>query len=243
MLCFCLLYASFLSAFELDLPKFVDATKWDKVAAYLKHINRKPEDVSQLFLQGHDLKEIPSWVFEKVKNVQMILLNKNAIVSIPAAIGELKKLKHFEARYNKIISVHADIQKATALEWVNFGNNKLPKIPEGVYHLPNLKTLFMNGNNIRNISSKIGFLQKLTSLDMWGNPLKHMPKEICQLKQLRSLNLGKTNIVGLPKEIKALKPSIQFISVKSTPHLAEHSAREFIGKSRIRKIFGDKAKF
>ena len=128
VLCFCLLYASFLSAYRLDLPKHVDATKWDKVAAYLKHINRKPENVSSLSLKGRGLQEIPGWVFDKVKNVKSIVLDENDIVSIPAAIGKLKRLQVFDASHNKILSVHADIQKATDSEGKFIGKKQIQEL-------------------------------------------------------------------------------------------------------------------
>ncbi|MDB5256168.1 MAG: disease resistance protein TAO1-like isoform [Chitinophagaceae bacterium] len=145
--------------------------KSDKIPAYVFEMT----ELTDLSIQGMDcdyrvsddqgnditqcwmIYEIPPEI-KRLKHLESLRLNVNAITKLPPEIGELKQLKSLDLSDNLGLS---DIQNVTALS--------------------NLEHLSLYGCSLDKLPADIGKLSKLTYLGLSGNAIDYM--ELARIRQ------------------------------------------------------------
>lgn len=108
-----------------------------------------------LNLSNAKIAAISESLFEKLPNVEKLILDKNHIVSFPPQIGKLQKLEYLSAY-----------------------NNELGKLPKEIGLLQELKYLDLHYNNLRALPGEIWQCQNLSTLNVCSNLLKEFPKPV-----------------------------------------------------------------
>jgi len=126
---------------------------------------KKPLEVYKLDLTGQKLKAFPAEILT-FKNLNVLVLDRNKITSVPDEIEQLQFLQK-----------------------VSINKNKLDHWPLGLTALPELRELSMNRNFLPGIPDEIRKNKKLERLDLWSNDLIYFPAELGELKNLKWLDV------------------------------------------------------
>ena len=136
-------------------------------------------------------------------------LSQLGLSSLPESIGELKKLKHFNADYNKIKTLPHSISKLTGLVTLQLYEKSNRNLPDSIGELTNLTILFLFRNQLKDIPNSIGSLTKLQKLDLSKNILTRLPDSIGSLTKLQELALSGNKLTRLPDSICKLTELIE----------------------------------
>ncbi|RPB29083.1 PP2C-domain-containing protein [Terfezia boudieri ATCC MYA-4762] len=136
--------------------------------------------LTSLNLSSAKLTSFGDAVFEKLPNLQKLVLDKNHMASLPAGIGKLKKLEHLSACSNSLKALPADIGQLSELKFLDLHDNNIKVLPAEIWHLPCLATLNMSSNilttfpkpsvnpNVPPPGSDIGTLPKISDSEDGG---------------------------------------------------------------------------
>jgi Leucine-rich repeat (LRR) protein len=91
--------------------------------------------------------EIPSQI-KKLKKLESLHLNVNAISEIPIELSELKNLKSLDLTDNSGLSNIDNVVKLEKLETLSLNGCGISKLPDNIGQLKKLKSLGLAGNNI-----------------------------------------------------------------------------------------------
>ena len=115
--------------------------------------------------------------FNKMANLESLVLDRNYFVSLPNTIGNLRRLEHF-----------------------SIANNSVGELPSEIGCLGELRFLDIRGNNIRKLPMEIWWANKLETLNASSNVLDTFPKPASRPPQLPG------EPMALPSGTKFLKP-------------------------------------
>lgn len=108
-----------------------------------------------LNLSNAKIAAINDSLFDKLPNLEKLILDRNHIVSFPPQISKLKKLEHLSCN-----------------------NNELATIPKEIGLLQELKYLDLHYNNIKVLPGEIWQMVSLISLNLSSNTIKEFPKMV-----------------------------------------------------------------
>jgi adenylate cyclase len=108
-----------------------------------------------LNLSNAKIAAINESLFDKVPNLEKLILDRNHIVSLPPQIGKLRRLQHLSC-----------------------ANNQLAMIPKEIGQLEELTFLDLHYNNIKSLPREIWQLNSLVSLNLSSNIIREFPKPI-----------------------------------------------------------------
>lgn len=114
--------------------------------------------------------------------VDTMLLNHNAMLALPSAIGLFNHLRVLD-----------------------ISNNRLTSVPDYVARLP-LTTLVAKNNLIDDdgFPKELSRSTNLKVLNISGNRLSHFPVQLLSVTTLEYLYMGSNNLVEIPKDINRL---------------------------------------
>lgn len=88
-------------------------------------------------------------LFEKLPNLEKLILDGNHIVSLPPQISKLKKLEHFSCFNNELSTLPKEIGQLQELRFLDLHENNLKVIPGEIWQLARLGTLNLSSNIVR----------------------------------------------------------------------------------------------
>ncbi|KAL4136815.1 hypothetical protein PRIC2_000343 [Phytophthora ramorum] len=161
----------------------------------------------ELTLPGQLLSEIPDFV-TSLKELQVLDLRDNRIVTISTTLGAMKTLRRLDLADNLL----RDASFAQAEDmWNQLENlaelrldgNKLTSLPSALVAIPNLQALDLSRNSLRSIRGEViqrwRGRSRLVTLDLHANSLTTLPEETNVLfGTLRRLLLHQNHLVSLP---------------------------------------------
>ncbi|KAG0634409.1 phosphatase 2C-domain-containing protein [Tuber brumale] len=102
-----------------------------------------------LNLQNAKIAALAETLFERLPNLERLVLDKNHIVSFPPQICKLKKLAHMSCFNNKLASLPKEIGQLTDLRVLDLHENNLKTLPGEIWQMTNLVTLNVSSNLLR----------------------------------------------------------------------------------------------
>ncbi|EGV61541.1 adenylate cyclase [Yamadazyma tenuis ATCC 10573] len=168
-----------------------------------------------LDLSKAKLTMIPPDFFNKISNIEKLVLDKNHLVELPDNLGNLLKLSYFSAFGNNIQSLPATIGNLHSLQYVDLHSNNLQTLPDEIWNLKVLTALNVSSNLLssfpkpplslaKRISSSIvaqasSLIDSLVVLALADNRLNDdCFNSLSFLTQLKSLNLSYNDILEIP---------------------------------------------
>lgn len=169
----------------------------------------KPAVLEQLYLQGNQIKSLPTNI-NNVASLTTLHLQNNQLTYLNNGLGELEKLKFLyldnnklttlpflknksllvlSLHHNQLQKIHTSIGNCVALRTLLLNHNQLQKTPDEIGKLINLEELTLNNNNITNLPAEIGNLTALNKLSLENNKIRTFPKSINNLKRVEMLTI------------------------------------------------------
>jgi GTPase SAR1 family protein len=162
-------------------------------------------ELSGLGLPGDQrLTQIPAEVF-RLKQLQVLSLRNNHLMSVPDAIAYLQNLTMLDLRYNHFENIPDAITQLQNLRVLSLSNNNLTAMPDAIAQLQNLTVLDLSHNELTAIPDAIAQLQNLTVLDLSCNRLVAVPDTMVQLRDLTDLHLRGNRLTIVPDTIAQLQ--------------------------------------
>lgn len=119
--------------------------------------------------------------FKKLTQLQILLLENNAIADLPAEIGYMQNLFILSSKKNKIIYIDPAIAKCHNMLYLELYNTKLDSLPTSIQHMRHLELLRIGDNESDTL---------------------RLPEELTYLRGLRDLQLFDCNIYRLPQNMQ-----------------------------------------
>ncbi|KAL7268125.1 cysteinyl-tRNA synthetase [Rhizina undulata] len=108
-----------------------------------------------LNLSNAKIAAIAETLFEKMPNLEKLLLDRNHIVSFPPQVGTLKKLEHLSCYSNEIASLPKEIGQLTELRYLDLHCNNLKTLPGEIWQLTSLMSLNLSSNILKEFPKPI----------------------------------------------------------------------------------------
>ena len=164
----------------------------------------KFKDIKVLDLSYNKIISIPPEIGQLV-NLQVLNLSNNNLTSIPPELGQLVNLQELDLSYNQLTSIPTEIGQLTNLQVLSLYRNKLTYIPPEIGQLVNLQVLNLSWNKLISVrDADIGKLVNLKELCLSHNELTSIPKELEQLVNLQYLYLAVNQLTSIPPELGQL---------------------------------------
>lgn len=172
----------FLSIFFLAGPAFAQP---DRVYRSLQDVE-DPALVYQLRLNFKHLAKVPDEIRD-MKNLRVLDLSKNQIVTLPGWIGELSQLRE-----------------------LYLGRNHLCRIPGEIARLDSLRVLSADRNPLLELPDEIGSMSHLEELILWSTGISVLPPTFVMLNgTLRHLDLRACEMShSEQEELRSLLPDV-----------------------------------
>lgn len=102
--------------------------------------------LTTLTLSDAKLTQLPDDLFEKMPNLEKLILDKNHFVTIAPQIGKLRRLEHLSLAKNSLSSLPPDIGALLNLRLLDVRENNLKKLPPEIWCAFKLETLNVSSN-------------------------------------------------------------------------------------------------
>mmetsp|Transcript_3843 Transcript_3843/g.4666 ORF Transcript_3843/g.4666 Transcript_3843/m.4666 type:complete len:496 (-) Transcript_3843:1169-2656(-) len=218
----------------------VDPALW-----YLRGINRL-----EMRLASDILTNLDGQGLLRLRNLSILILNRNSLSMLPDEIGQIKELRILEVSHNKLTRLPNSMSNLKKLELLNLDfnmvenlgslsgmtslstiratNNKLRSFDLSFEDLNRLTSIAVSHNEIEEIPASIGSLQSLTEFEAEGNRIQEIPSTITALKKVKVFKLA-DNPISDPKVKKLLKKSG---ALKDLWKYVEKASKSGRGKSK-----------
>lgn len=176
---------------------------------------RVPGDAKVVDLSGHGLTEVPRAIFELANTLEVLDLSQNALTSLPADLGRLKRLRAIFCSGNSFTRLPPCLGDCAALSQVGFRGSGLQEIPADSLP-PGLRWLTLTNNHLRELPRELGerpFLQKLM---LAGNRLPRLPDSLNQAANLELLRIAANDFDVLPPWLGKL-PKLAWLAWAGNP--------------------------
>ncbi|RDX68598.1 TMV resistance protein N, partial [Mucuna pruriens] len=199
---------------------------------YLPEFGESMEHLSELSLEGTDIRKLPSSLGCLVGLALLDLGNCKNLVCLPDTIHKLKSLKVLDVSgCSKLSSLPEGLKEIKSLEELNASETAIQELPSSVFYLENLKVISVAGckgpvsNTVNrfflpfkwlfgNQQTPIGFRLppslpnlpslKIINLSYCNLSEESLPDYFCHLSSLAILDLTGNNFVSLPSCISKL---------------------------------------
>lgn len=99
-----------------------------------------------LHLSKAKLSTLPDNFFDRLPNLEKVVLDKNHLVSLPSSLGSLRKLIYLSVVGNNLGVLPPSIGQLTTLQFLDLHSNNLRKLPDEIWNLNVLSTLNVSSN-------------------------------------------------------------------------------------------------
>lgn len=169
------------------MPKFADPEE-----AYRK----AREEVLRVAKEGEDELKLGGW----------------GLTSLPAEIGQCRKLRWLNLRDNQLTGLPPELMKCALVRTIYLQRNRLRTLPPILSACPRLTGLWLDRNGLHIFPSELLECRQLEILSLAANRLTELPPEIGRLRRLRILRLEDNRLTDLPESLYKL-PKLEEIYI------------------------------
>lgn len=144
------------------------------------HLNHNPVTRFALFqivpalttltLSDAKLAQLHDDVFDKMPNLEKLILDKNHFATLTPNVGKLRKLEHLSLAKNSLSSLPPDVGYLQNLRFLDVRENNLKKLPAEIWYALRLDTLNVS-SNVLEAFPKPGAAVPVTMGDMVDSPM------------------------------------------------------------------------
>lgn len=102
--------------------------------------------IQELYLNGLELKSIPTWV-RKLSNLKLLALSGCQLDKLPSWIGELSNLEFFSIATNQIKKIPPSFGNLQNLTTCYLIDNEITTLPNSIHKLAQLRNIYLKKGN------------------------------------------------------------------------------------------------
>eukprot|EP00300_Choanocystis_sp_HF-7_P004540 c13520_g1_i1.p1 GENE.c13520_g1_i1~~c13520_g1_i1.p1 ORF type:complete len:434 (+),score=94.00 c13520_g1_i1:24-1304(+) len=195
----------------------------------LSFVNFCPESLASLLLDRNAITTLPAGI-SRLTNLTKLALSNNAISSIPPNTLP-RSLTELDLHCNQLTQVPPDIEFLTGLKIFSLSVNKIRTLPAFLGRLGKLEQLAISTNRLTDMSPLLS-LPAITHLTLSRNRITEIPQGISALTTLINLQISENLISALPASITFL-PVLSRIDLRLNPVLLPaRTIKHLLEKSR-----------
>lgn len=139
--------------------------------------------------------------FKKLTEMQVMVLENNAIADLPAEIGYMKNLFILSSKKNKIIYIDPAIARCGNLMYLELYNTKLDSLPRSLKSLRSLELLRIGANesDTLRIPEELTYLRGLRDLQFFDCNLYRLPADMQNFDAMERMVLAGCKLDSLPE--------------------------------------------
>lgn len=149
------------------------------------------------------LTEFPDEIFGLADTLEVLDLSGNALESLPANMGRLRKLRVIFCSGNRFQVLPPSLGDCASLSQIGFRNAGLTELP-GESLPPQLRWLTLTDNHIARLPHALGARPQLQKLMLAGNDLNTVPDSLAGAAGLELLRLSANRLSALPGWVSEL---------------------------------------
>lgn len=134
-----------ISVFEGYFPK-ISSLQLDHNPVTRFILNQSVPSLTNLNLSDAKLAQLQDDLFDKMLNLEKLILDKNHFVVLTPHIGKLRKMEHLSLAKNSLSSLPPDIGCLQNLRVLDVRENNLKKLPQEIWYALKLDTLNVSSN-------------------------------------------------------------------------------------------------
>jgi len=164
-------------------------------------------NLSELDVSKNKLSVLSPALMGAMRRLKILKADDNNLVSLPSNMSPL--VREIHAQKNALMILPADLGQCRHLMTLRLGHNRLQSLPKSMANLVQLRTLSVEHNAITEIPSWLFCLTQLQNCDLSSNKIPGISASLCQLPSLRVLNVSDNLITALPASLGALMGTLQ----------------------------------
>ncbi|KAJ3693803.1 hypothetical protein LUZ60_009283 [Juncus effusus] len=199
------------NVFNADYCRYARVMNYNEASSVCK---RLPKTLRALYLENCTIKlkskcfYKSSKVFNKIKGLRVLCLERNNFEGLPKFIGKLKQLRYLRAHNLEIQTLPKSISHLNNLIALDLSGAAFHKVPSYISKLG--KLCFLNLScckHLRQLNDSITKLKNLKHLDLsWCTEIETLPTALGNLSNLSSFNLSHCEkIQELPESVGAIE--------------------------------------
>jgi len=149
-------------------------------------------ELRELQISGN-IKSLPAQIGE-LKRLEKLILPFNDLKTLPDNIKELKNLRVLGLYRNLIEELPFHLKELNQLERIDLCNNKIEWIPDWIGDFQHLEDLSLCNNNLHTLPESIKKLINLKNLSLSGNSFRELPDNLFNLTNLEQLTISNINM-------------------------------------------------
>jgi len=162
-----------------------------------------------------NLTSFPLEILSLSDSLEVLDLSNNRLMSLPADIAKLTKLKIIFASNNLFETLPEVLGLCPNLEMVGFKSNQIKHVPES--SLPaKLRWLILTDNKIETLPNSLGERPRLQKLALAGNRLTALPQSMSQLANLELIRISANRLTTFPDQLLTL-PKLAWLAFSGNP--------------------------
>lgn len=181
-----------LSAFNVNAQVSSDSSVVTREYSSLEEALKEPEKVYRLNLSNRNFKMPSDSIWLKFKNLEYLSFKNDHLTSLPAGLGNLKKLKVLDLSGNDFKVLPQSFSRLENLTELYLNDENKMDINKSllvIKDLPNLRILHLENDNLKSIPKDLLYFNNLETLFLNNNKLKRTPIELSGLKNLKYIDL------------------------------------------------------
>ncbi len=175
-----------------------------------------------------------------LKKLEAICISETSIQELPSEIENLTNLKDLRLLHmSRLASLPTSIGNLKKLEKITIVRTIIQELPNEIGNLTNLKDLrLLYMSRLASLPASIGNLKKIEKICISETSIQELPKEIGDLENLKILNLTNIMISSLPASIGNLEKleALKVFWSQDFPSKSFWFPKEFWGLSALRKL-------
>lgn len=192
-----------------------------------------------LNLHNNTISSLDGDIFAPILNLNSLILSKNLLLDVPAALYVLGNLENLNLEKNKISKVRKFVlDNLTNLRNLNLANNQISSLERNLFSkMKNLKRLDLSYNSIESLQSNcFDGAESLEEIYLQQNFIKNVANVFNSLNSLQFLNISENRIEKI--DFNSLPPSLTTLLANSNQinHVTatlSASRGEFVSNLRI----------
>lgn len=184
------------------------------------------DKVTDLIFSHCNIKSLDNGVFKAVRNIQLIDLSYNDLVT------EGISPEKFKGPYNNTV------YEPLGLTQLNLAYNRIHSLPHKIFeHLADLRQLNLEGNQFKVLDPPtqmaLSTLSNLETLNLASNQLTELVGDaVKSLRNLKELNLSYNNLDAVPETLSYLGETLEYLYLDHNP-IFEMSDESFLGVKSV----------